>query len=65
MHRTRFASYNDKGEVQDGFVIKKLNNQRLELSSPQKLQDHDYYILYYFDRVEEAEADTLREQLGM
>lgn len=65
MSKTHFASYNDLGELQDEYLIKKYDNRRLELSSPKRLLDQDCYIYYYLDKVDPAEADTLREQIGM
>lgn len=51
---TSIKSYDNHGALQDEFLIKKINDNNVALFSKKKVEDAEYHIIYYLDKVKDA-----------
>lgn len=52
-------SYDVKGDLQDVFVISEIGDDNLALSSKKKLDDAEYNIVYYLDKVKDSTSGKI------
>jgi hypothetical protein len=49
-------SYDVKGNLQDEFVIEEIDNNNMALSSKKKVDDSEYNIIYFLDKVKDTSS---------
>ena len=49
------------GFIRDEFVIEKINPRHLELCSRKKIDQAEYSIFYYLDKVDDSSAKEIKE----
>jgi hypothetical protein len=54
-------SYDVKGNIQDEFVIKEMDDDNMALSSKKKVDDGEYNVIYYLDNVKDSAEDKLKQ----
>lgn len=54
-------SYNNQGDLQDEFFVHEINDNSLSLSSCKKLDNQEYNIVYYLNKVRDTTAETIKE----
>jgi len=54
-------SYNVKGDLQDEFVICEIGDDNLALSSKKKMENAEYNVIYYLDKVKDSATDKMQQ----
>lgn len=54
MDSSSIRSYDKNGKLKEEFMIRSINNGNVTLASKQKVEDEEYHIIYYLDRVKDG-----------
>lgn len=54
-------SYDNSGTLQDEFMIKKIADDTVALSSKKKTEDAEYNVIYYLDKVKDHSTPEIKQ----
>jgi hypothetical protein len=54
-------SYDVKGKLQEEFVIEEMGDDNMALSSKKKVENAEYNVIYYLDKVKDTAEDKLMQ----